>query len=83
MAGPNPGALIIHGACHHPACYDLFGRELEAAEFEVYTPRLASFGTAVVSEIVEDDVMVIHRAIQPLFASGKQVILSEYGGKPV
>ncbi|KAK5631669.1 hypothetical protein RRF57_007383 [Xylaria bambusicola] len=79
----KPVIILIHGAWHLPSVWRKVKQRLEAAGYEVYTPRLLTVvGPEPVDYSWRVDVAVVHDIALPLFDQGRQVVIvgHSYGG---
>ncbi|KAJ2990411.1 hypothetical protein NUW58_g2963 [Xylaria curta] len=79
----KPVIILVHGAWHNPDCWYKVKLRLEAAGYEVYTPRLLTVvGGKPVSYSWRADVAVVHDVAIPLFQQGRQAVIvgHSYGG---
>ncbi|KAI0410501.1 Alpha/beta hydrolase fold-1 [Xylaria grammica] len=80
---PKPVIILIHGAWHLPDVWKKVKQRLEAAGYEVYTPRLLTVvGPEPVDYSWRVDVAVVHDLVLPLFDQGREVVIvgHSYGG---
>jgi alpha-beta hydrolase superfamily lysophospholipase len=82
MSVSRPAIVFVHGAYHPPACYSGVTTKLEAAGFEIVTPRLASLGKDAAGKTLDDDVATVQKAVEALTRLGKEVVVvgHSYGG---
>ncbi len=79
----KPVIILIHGAWHLPSVWKKVKGRLEAAGYEVYTPRLLTVvGPEPVDYSWRVDVAVVHDIVLPLFDQGREVVIvgHSYGG---
>lgn len=79
----KPVIILIHGAWHLPHVWKKVKQRLEAAGYEVYTPRLLTVvGPDPVDYSWRVDVAVIHDIVLPLFEQGREAVIvgHSYGG---
>ncbi|KAI1109412.1 Alpha/beta hydrolase fold-1 [Nemania sp. NC0429] len=80
---PKPVIILVHGAWHSPEVWTQVKVRLEAAGFEVYTPRLLTVvGPEPTDHTWRADVAVVHDIAVPLFRQGREVVIvgHSYGG---
>lgn len=87
MATQQPIIVLVHGAWQTAAQWDLLAQGLTSKGFTVVRPQGASSGTDATSirgKTYQDDVGVIHFAMESHLAAGKEIILvcHSYGGVP-
>lgn len=79
----KPVIILIHGAWHSPDAWNRVKTRLEAAGFEVYTPRLLTVvGPEPSNHSWRADVAVVHDIVVPLFRQGREAVIvgHSYGG---
>lgn len=87
MPSDKPVVVIIHGAWQRQQQYQLLGQSLLDRGFEVLRPENATAGREIAEiqgKAYLDDVAVIHKAIEPSLAAGREIVLvcHSYGGIP-
>lgn len=79
----KPVIILIHGAWHSPDTWAKVKARLEAAGFEVYTPRLpTAVGPEPSNHSWRADVAAVHDVVIPLFRQGREAVIvgHSYGG---
>lgn len=74
----------VHGAWHHPNCFDQLAAALEARSFPVVAVRNAVAASPSQGATYRDDVKAIHAVVLPLLDGGTRVfvVAHSYGGIP-
>lgn len=80
----KPDLVLIPGAWHTGACYDVIIPSLRDAGYHATALTLPSVGAEPPLENFDEDVKVIHDAVHRLADAGKDVVvvLHSYGGVP-
>ncbi|KAJ3571711.1 hypothetical protein NPX13_g5283 [Xylaria arbuscula] len=78
----KPGVVLVPGAFHTPAHFEVFRAALEEQGYEAYAPRLPTLGQTGVTCI--DDAKAVQNAVEKRMDEGKQfiVVAHSYGGIP-
>ena len=80
---PNPVILFVHGAWHHPSCWEVIQKPLEQAGFPTRTATLASPGSPSPGAGLKEDVAAVRKDLDELVTGqGKDVVMvmHSYGG---
>lgn len=84
----KPAIVLVPGACHFPACFDIFVKKLQAGCYETHTVAHASVykdrNNAPQITGHQDDAQAIRSIVLPLIQDAKEVIVfaHSYGGRP-
>ncbi|KAM0354809.1 hypothetical protein ACHAPU_000633 [Fusarium lateritium] len=83
----KPVILFVHGAWHNPVHYRLLIKAIQAQDFTVLAPTLASSGydDSIDGMAIDDDVKRIHDMVIPYLEKGRKVIAvgHSYGAVPL
>jgi pimeloyl-ACP methyl ester carboxylesterase len=83
----SPTVVLVPGACHTAACYELLIPHLERAGFPVKALTLPSInhGSPTEATCAEDANFIRNTVLLPLIEEGKDILLvgHSYGGVPI
>ena len=71
----RPTIILVHGGWQGPSTFSLLVRRLEKAGYSVFAPALPSTATKPALPSFDEDVKIVHNAIQSVVDTGKEVIV--------
>ncbi|KAI9881514.1 MAG: hypothetical protein M1830_000077 [Pleopsidium flavum] len=72
----KPTIILVHGGWQGPEVFTNLVPCLEKAGYSVFAPRLPSSGTIPALPDFDEDVKVVHSAIQSVIDTGKEVVVA-------
>ena len=71
----RPTIILVHGGWQGPSTFSLLVPRLEKAGYSVFAPTLPSAATKPALPNFDEDVKIVHNAIQSVVDTGKEVIV--------
>ena len=77
----RPTIILVHGGWQGPSTFSLLVPRLEKAGYSVFAPALPSAATKPALPSFDEDVKIVHNAIQSVVDTGKEtiVVMHSYG----
>ncbi|KAA6411149.1 MAG: hypothetical protein FRX48_05461 [Lasallia pustulata] len=71
----RPTIILVHGGWQGPSSFSLLVPRLEKAGYSVFAPTLPSAATKPALPSFDEDVKIVHNALQSVVDTGKEVIV--------